>query len=248
MCARLQVHLPSQEKKLRFETQLTLDGARSQSIINSFSEARKQPGVVPLNWKGAWQISGTGEIPVDHPENFRCHGDMALDGDLVYASGQDKHRPAEASFFRARGGAGGVDLGPQGGPLGGEVSMFRGCRSLWPRRRRNCESKRSSHSTAPGCNRSSTVLARTRKQPAAMPVDWKGAWRISGTAEIPMDHPEHFRWNGDARARWRLRLCKRPDKHRPAETDFFRPRGGAGGDHFRFQGGPLGGKPQMRRR
>ena len=86
--ARMQVHLPSKEKKLRIETQLTLDGARSQSIINSFGEARKQPGVVPLDWKGAWRISGAGEIPMDQPENFRWNGDMALDGDLVYASGE----------------------------------------------------------------------------------------------------------------------------------------------------------------
>src|SRR4029077_10896134 len=54
----LQVHLPSKEKKLRFETQLTLDGVRSQSIIDSLSEAQTQPAVVPLNWKGAWRISG----------------------------------------------------------------------------------------------------------------------------------------------------------------------------------------------
>ena len=86
--ARLQVHLPSKEKKLRIETQLTLDGARSQSIINSFGEARKQPAVVPLDWKGAWRISGAAEVPMDHPENFRWNGDMALDGDLVYASGE----------------------------------------------------------------------------------------------------------------------------------------------------------------
>ena len=56
--ARIQVHLPSKEKKLRIETQLILDGARSQSIINSFSEAQTQPAVIPLNWTGAWQISG----------------------------------------------------------------------------------------------------------------------------------------------------------------------------------------------
>ena len=69
--ARLQVPLASKEKKLRFETQLKLDGVRLQSITSSFSEARKQPGVVPLDWKGVWRISGTGEIPMDQPENFR---------------------------------------------------------------------------------------------------------------------------------------------------------------------------------
>jgi hypothetical protein len=34
--SKLQVHLPSKEKKLRLEAQLTLDGARSQSVIRSF--------------------------------------------------------------------------------------------------------------------------------------------------------------------------------------------------------------------
>ncbi len=52
-----------------------------------------------------------------------------------------------------------------------------------------------------------------------------GAWQISGAGEIPMDHPENFRWNGDRGARWRLRLCERRNKHRPAETDFFSARG-----------------------
>ena len=61
--ARFQVPLASKEKKLRFEAQLKLDGVRLQSIINIFGEARKQPGVIPLDWKGAWRISGAGEIP-----------------------------------------------------------------------------------------------------------------------------------------------------------------------------------------
>ena len=84
----MQVLLPSKEKKLRFETQLTLNGARSPSVRKSFSAGQKQPRVVRLNWKGAWRISAAGEIPVDHPENFRWNGEMALGGDLVYASGE----------------------------------------------------------------------------------------------------------------------------------------------------------------
>ena len=94
--ARLQVHLPSKEKKLRIETQLTLNGARSSSVRKSFSAGQKQPRVVRLNWNGAWRGSAAGEIPVDHPENFRWHGEMALGGDLFYASGETKvalHKP-----------------------------------------------------------------------------------------------------------------------------------------------------------
>jgi hypothetical protein len=94
--AKLQVHLPSKEKKLRIETQLTLNGARSSSVRKSFSAGRKQPRVVRLNWNGAWRGSAAGEIPVDHPENFRWHGEMALGGDLFYASGETNvalHKP-----------------------------------------------------------------------------------------------------------------------------------------------------------
>ena len=40
-----------------------------------------------MTWTGDWQISAAGEIPLDHPESFRGSGDMALAGDLVYASG-----------------------------------------------------------------------------------------------------------------------------------------------------------------
>ena len=85
---KMKIHLPSKEKKLRFETQLTLNGARPPSVRKSFSAGQKQPRVVRLNWKGAWRISAAGEIPVDHPENFRWNGDVALGGDLVYASGE----------------------------------------------------------------------------------------------------------------------------------------------------------------
>ena len=84
----LKLHLPSGEKQLRFETQLILSGAQSQSIIESFSAGRKQPGVTPLSWNGTWQISAAGEVPLRHPEKSRWHGDMALDGRLVYASGE----------------------------------------------------------------------------------------------------------------------------------------------------------------
>ena len=162
--ARLQVHLPSTEKKLRIETRATLDGAQSQSIINSFSQARTQSAVVSLNWKGAWRISGVADIPMDHPENFRWNGDVTLDGDLVYASDETNVSLQKPSFSVR------VEEQMLRSPTsrrasGMGVSMFRGCSSLWLRGRRNCESKRSSHSTARGCNRSSTVLARLGSSP-----------------------------------------------------------------------------------
>jgi hypothetical protein len=96
--ARIQVHLPSKEKKLRIETQLTLNGARSSSVRKSFSAGQKQPRVVRLNWNGAWRMSAAGEIPVDHPENFRWHGEMALGGDFFYASGETKVALRQPTF------------------------------------------------------------------------------------------------------------------------------------------------------
>ena len=52
---------------------------------------------------GAWSISGAGEIPMDHPENFRWNGHAALDGDLVYASGETNVALQKPTFFSARG-------------------------------------------------------------------------------------------------------------------------------------------------
>ena len=161
--ARIQVHLPSKEKKLRIETQLTLNGARSSSVRKSFSAGQKQPRVVRLNWNGAWRGSAAGEIPVDHPENFRWHGEMALGGDLFYASGETNVALRQTDFFSARREASGVDLGLQGGPLGGESSTRRRRWSICLRRRRKRDSKRSSQSRTPDCNRSSTVLAAPRR-------------------------------------------------------------------------------------
>ncbi len=191
------LHLPSKDKKLRFETQFTLDGAQSQSIINSFSEARTQSAVVPLNWKGAWRISGVAEVPMDHPENFRWNGDMTLDGDLVYASGETNVSLQKPTFsvrveeqmlsisdFKAGLWDGSLDVPRLQVPLASKEKKLRIETQL----------------TLNGSRLQSIInsFSEARKQPAVVPLNWKGAWRISGTAEIPMDQPEHFRWNGDA--------------------------------------------------
>jgi hypothetical protein len=118
--ARMQVHLPSKEKKLQFKTQFTLNGARSQSIVSSISRNQNQPVVIPFDWKGDWQISGAGRDPVDQPENFRWNGDLALDGDFVYASGETNVALQKPTFSVRVEEAVSVDLGFQGGPLGGE--------------------------------------------------------------------------------------------------------------------------------
>ena len=195
--SRLQVHLPSKEKKLRFETQLTLDGVRSQSIIDSLSEAQTQPAVVPLNWKGAWRISAAGEVSLDHPENFRWNGDVALGGELFYASGKTNVSLQKPTFsvrveeqmlsisdFKAGLWDGSLDVPRLQVPLASKEKKLRIETQL----------------TLNDSRLQSIIdsFSEARKQPAVVPLDWKGAWRISGTAEIPMDQSEHFRWNGDA--------------------------------------------------
>ena len=193
----MQVRLAPEEKKLRIETQLTLGGVRSQSIINSIGGARKQPGVVPLDWKGAWRISGTAEVPMDHLENFRWDGDMALDGDLVYASGETNVSLQKPTFsvrveehvlsisdFKAGLWNGSLKVPMLQVPLASKEKKLRIGTQL----------------TLNGSRLQSIInsFSEARKQPAVAPLNWRGAWRISGTAEIPMDQPEHFRWNGDA--------------------------------------------------
>ena len=193
----MQVRLAPKEKKLRIETKLTLDGVRSQSIINSFGEARKQPGVMPLDWKGVWRISGTAEVAMDHRENIRWDGDMALDGDLVYAIGETNVSLKKPTFsvrveeqmlsisdFKAGLWDGSLNVPRLQVPLASKEKKLRIETQLTLNGSR-LQSIINSFSEAP-------------KQPAVVPLDWKGAWRISGTAEIPMDQSEHFRWNGNA--------------------------------------------------
>ena len=195
--ARLQVPLASKEKKLRFEAQLKLDGVRLQSIINIFGEARKQPGVVPLDWKGAWRISGTGEIPMDQPENFRWNGDMALDGDLIYASGQTNIALQKPTFsMRVEEQAVTIsDL--KAGLWDGSLDVAR-LQVHLPSKEKKLRIE--TQLTLDGARSQSIInsFSEARKQPAVVPLNWKGAWRISGAGEIPMDQSENFRWKGDA--------------------------------------------------
>ena len=74
-----------------------------------------------------------------------------------------------------------------------------------------------------------------------------GEWWISGTGEIPLDHPENFHWKGEASLEGELGLCERGGKYRSAETCLYTPRPGSGGDHFPCQGRPVGRKPKRRK-
>jgi len=194
--ARLQVPLASKEKKLRIETQLTLN-ARSQSIMNSFSEARKQPAVVPLDWKGVWRISGTGEIPMDQPENFRWNGDMALDGDLIYASGKTNIALQKPTFsMRVEEQAVTIsDL--KAGLWDGSLDV---ARLQVPLASKEKKLRIETQLRLDGVRSQSIINSfnEARTQPGVVPLNWKGAWRISGAGEIPVDQPENFRWTGDA--------------------------------------------------
>jgi hypothetical protein len=194
--ARLQLHLPLKEKKLQIDTQLSLDGSRLESIINSFSEVRKQPAVVPLNWKGAWRISGTAEIPMDQPENFRWHGDAALDGELVYASGQ-RNIALQKPTFSVRVQEQAVTISDlKAGLWDGSLAVAR----LQVHMPSNEKKLRVETQLTLNGARSSSVrksFSAGQKQPRVVRLNWNGAWRIAAAGEIPMDHPENFRWNGE---------------------------------------------------
>src|SRR6476660_1679832 len=195
--ARLQIHLPLKEKELRFEAQLKLDGVRLQSIINSFGEAPKQPGVAPLDWKGAWRVSGAGEIPMDHPESFRWNGDMALDGDLIYASGQT-NIALQKPTFSVRVAEQAVTISDlKAGLWDGNLDVPR---LQVPLASKEKNLRFETQLKLDGVRLQSIInsFSEAPKQPAVLPLNWKGSWRISGTAEIPKDQPENFRWNGDA--------------------------------------------------
>jgi hypothetical protein len=191
--ARLQVHLPSNEKKLRFEAQLKLGGSRLQSIINSFSEA---PSVVPLNWKGAWRISGTAEIPMDQLGNFRWNGDMALDGELVYASGQTNIALQKPTFsMRVEEQAVTIsDL--KAGLWDGSLDVARLQVHLPSKEKKlRIETQLTLNGTRSSSVRKS--FSAGQKQPRVVRLNWNGAWRGSAAGEIPVDHPENFRWHGE---------------------------------------------------
>jgi hypothetical protein len=70
------INLPAGEAAPAFETQLSLDGARLQSIMSSFGNAQKQPGLVRLDWKGGGgfalkSIKGSGSLEIEQAEFFR---------------------------------------------------------------------------------------------------------------------------------------------------------------------------------
>src|SRR4029077_5641758 len=183
--ARLQVPLVSKEKKLRFEAQLKLDGVRLQSIINILSEARKQPGVVPLDWKGAWRISGAGEIPMDQPENFRWNGDMALDGDLICASGQT-NVALQKPTFSVRVEEQAVTISDfKAGLWDGSLDVAR-LQVHLPSKEKKLRFE--TQLTLDGARSHSIInsFSEARKPPAVVPLNWTGAWRISGAGEIPV--------------------------------------------------------------
>jgi hypothetical protein len=70
------INLPSGDAGAAFETQVSLEGARLQSVMSSFGNAQKQPGVVRIDWKGGGgfalrSIKGSGSLGIDGAEFFR---------------------------------------------------------------------------------------------------------------------------------------------------------------------------------
>lgn len=70
------IHLGSAEAKPRFETQISVSGARLHSVMSSFGAAEKQPGVCEMDWKGGGgfdlkSITGFGALEVRDAEFYR---------------------------------------------------------------------------------------------------------------------------------------------------------------------------------
>jgi len=193
---RMQIHWSWQERKLRMETQLTLDGVRSQSIVNSLGDARRQPASFPVDWTGAWRISGEAEILVDQPERFRWQGEMALDGDLAYANGETKVTVQKPTFS--------MRVEEQVATISdGKAGLWEGSLAI-QKLRVHLPSKEKmlrieTELTLNGVRSQSIVdsFREARKETGGFPLEWMGSWRISGAGEIPWDQPEQFRCGGD---------------------------------------------------
>ena len=190
------VYLPSAKKKLRIESQAVLRDARLQSLIDSFGGARKQPGSPPFSAKGAWRINGAAEVPTDHPENWLWKGDVVLDGEFLYSGAGTKialQKPAFSlrvdgpvvtlSDFKARLWDGGLDASKT------IVYLPTAKKPL----------RFETQATLNGARLPSVIdsFNGAQKQPGSGPFSWTGTWRIGGAGEVPMDHPENWRWNGD---------------------------------------------------
>ena len=70
------IALPEGETAATFETQISLNGASLQSVMSSFGNTQKQPGVVRLDWKGGGgfalrSIKGGGSLGIAGAEFFR---------------------------------------------------------------------------------------------------------------------------------------------------------------------------------
>ena len=199
MPLRLQVHLPSPANDLRIETQLTLDGARLPAILRSLGAAQKEPRCravglerrVANQWDGRDSGGSPGELSLPWRRGPRGRADLR--------ERRDKRRPAEPSFSIRADEQSGVDFGPQGGPLEGKLDGAGDEDSTTPSKDKKLRIE--TLLTLDGTKLPGDHRQFQRDWEAGRPhrpLDWKGAWRISGTAEIPVDDPGNFRCNGGA--------------------------------------------------
>lgn len=70
------IFLAPPDGKPKFETQVAIEGAHLQSVMNSFGTSQRQPGVVRINWKGGGgvelaSITGSGSLAIHQAEFFR---------------------------------------------------------------------------------------------------------------------------------------------------------------------------------
>ena len=190
------VHLPSAKTNLRIETQATLRDADRQSVVDSLGGAQKQPDFLPLNWTGTWRINGAGETPGDQPGSWRWNGDLALDGELLVASGGTKvalQNPAGTLSIEDQV----VTLSDfKAGLWDGNLDVSKAVVYL-PSTKTKLRIE--THANLRDARLQSVIdsFGGARKQPGVVLFSAKGTWRIDGVGEIPVDHPENWRWKGD---------------------------------------------------
>src|SRR4029077_21049418 len=138
-------------------------------------------GLSAVSTSGAWRVSGTGEIPMDQPENFRWNGDIALDGDLIYASGQT-NTALKKPTFSVRVEEQAVTISDlKAGLWDGSLDV---ARLQFPLASKEKKLRFEAELKLDGVRLQSiiNIFGEAPEQPVVVPLNWKGVWRISGTA------------------------------------------------------------------
>ena len=100
------IYPPAGKAKARFETQITVNDARLESVMKSFGKTDKQPGVGQATWQGGGgfglaAFAGSGTVNIQDAEFFRLPvlGTFSLLLDkLTPGFGRDQSSKLEAAY------------------------------------------------------------------------------------------------------------------------------------------------------